>query len=1381
MASIQNFFTSRDNNTTANVYVGQLDRLWYDPVTNSIYVSDGVTPGGILVSGGSGNVSVVKIPAVYFEALTDGNNQSFSNVVLGSYSSNTDITLFYNGSLLENTYYTLSGSTLTINTPLVTGDTIDIIQQFANAQDISGYNNANVVSLLNTGLAGNIIPAANVTYTLGNATNQWASVYVGANTLYINSVPITVDGTTLQVAGANVVTSNSNISSNKIFNGTSSANIADADGNLVVAINANEWSFNTDGTTTFPNSSLDVGNAYLTIVSLQGVEQNYSNPAADNGNIAESQIITDDGGVNIYLDVQNTDSYRWTFAKTGFLNLPGTGTISAGDGASLNDEGAGYSQLYWNGNIGNSDPNAGGDYFSWVYASADGVEIKHRNDTDGLNSAWIFNTDGTLELPRNADGTSSFSSIITEGAFLNLDVQHSSLYDVYGGGRVGTNFADPFDIVTDFNDTQNTWRFNPDGTTVFPTLSVQRGDVVIGTITGQTLAFGNPTQEAIITTPDGNPEISINSQRLVINPGQGLDSGEGGDIYLWAGRGGNTNGSGGDVKIRGGFGPGDGTGGYIRIEGGASEYDGEPGFIEITGGYGGHVAGGPVTILGGYGFTTGGVTTLQGGYGETTGGNVNITGGLTSGGTDSQGNVNIGSGENIWTFDNSGNLTAPGSISAVGDITVTNLAVSNAVLGNLSLGTNYIVNLSDPIGPQDAATKSYVDSVAQGIHVHEQAYLGTTTDFATWLAIDPANVVYTQPNGTGNGVGATLTFTGNTLTALDGVTLVAAPDTTRLLVKNEGNAVTNGIYTYTDSSTLTRSTDADVDGDLNGGDYVFIMAGVTQAGSGWIETTANVIIGVSDIIFDQFSSSASYTANTAAGLVLVGSQFNAKVDDVTTAFDGTGNIVVKASAQLTTPNIDSATGTSLSVTGGVTAASVTGTITTNAQPNITSVGTLTSLNTGTISSSGNVTGANIRTVGSVSATGNITGSYLFGNVSQVTGTVPDATQAAFANNAGIVTTATQLNITRLGTLVNVSVTGNVTTSANVVATNNIIATGNIVGGNILTVGSVSATGSITGDLIIGNGSQLTGLAAQTKIIYSDSDVTINGSGGTITANVGGIRGLALNLDRFAVGIGAGLDQAISATAVGPYAGQQNQRSGSVAVGYFAADTSQGSDSIAIGRQAGRYNQGNAAIAIGTFAGNSSQGAYSIAIGTSAGAVSQPANSIVLMASSDSIPDPTNSGLYIKPVRSDSGNTAHPVYYNTTTNEVTYGGTTKVSYANVALNTTMSLDNLRFQLQNQNGGIWLFGATGTGNATWSLNAVYSEGSTGGGFAAGSISSNLSATTSFQTLITALGNISRANISYTWIIIDTTAGVMYRLTWQSTTGTTPYGSYITIEKL
>jgi hypothetical protein len=105
------------------------------------------------------------------------------------------------------------------------------------------------------------------------------------------------------------------------------------------------------------------------------------------------------------------------------------------------------------------------------------------------------------------------------------------------------------------NNTTYQWTFDNTGATIFPTLTVTRGDRT-GTLTGSTILIGDGTQEAILTTPDGVD--GSDSQRLVINPGAGSEFGEGGDIYLYSGRGGASGGSGGDIKIRGGLGPVDG-------------------------------------------------------------------------------------------------------------------------------------------------------------------------------------------------------------------------------------------------------------------------------------------------------------------------------------------------------------------------------------------------------------------------------------------------------------------------------------------------------------------------------------------------------------------------------------------------------------------------------------------------------------------------------------------------------------------------------------------------------------------------------------------------------------------------------------------------------
>ena len=60
MGFIQNLFTSRDNNANASSYVGQQDRIWWDPVTNGFYYSDGNTPGGVAIAGGGSGGGVTQ-------------------------------------------------------------------------------------------------------------------------------------------------------------------------------------------------------------------------------------------------------------------------------------------------------------------------------------------------------------------------------------------------------------------------------------------------------------------------------------------------------------------------------------------------------------------------------------------------------------------------------------------------------------------------------------------------------------------------------------------------------------------------------------------------------------------------------------------------------------------------------------------------------------------------------------------------------------------------------------------------------------------------------------------------------------------------------------------------------------------------------------------------------------------------------------------------------------------------------------------------------------------------------------------------------------------------------------------------------------------------
>jgi hypothetical protein len=142
----------------------------------------------------------------------------------------------------------------------------------------------------------------------------------------------------------------------------------------------------------------------------------------------------------------------------------------------------------------------------------------------------------------------------------------------------------------------------------------------------------------------------------------------------------------------------------------------------------------------------------------------------------------------------------------------------------------------------------------------------------------------------------------------------------------------------------------------------------------------------------------------------------------------------------------------------------------------------------------------------------------------------------------------------------------------------------------------------------------------------------------------------------AIGRDAGRNcQEFSAVAVGRSAGRCNQNNGAVAVGKQSGENCQGTNAVAIANFAGRYSQGQYAVAIGYRAGYGcccSQGDYSVAIGPYAGECYQAANSIVINANISAL-NPENQGLYINPVREDTGNVSYGVFYNTTSKELTY--------------------------------------------------------------------------------------------------------------------------------
>jgi hypothetical protein len=327
--------------------------------------------------------------------------------------------------------------------------------------------------------------------------------------------------------------------------------------------------------------------------------------------------------------------------------------------------------------------------------------------------------------------------------------------------------------------------------------------------------------------------------------------------------------------------------------------------------------------------------------------------------------------------------------------------------------------------------------------------------------ISASGNIYTagQVSATGNiVVSPTGFFIGNLIGNTIGCIAVPGANT-QVLYNNEGNVGASPGFTFDSATSI-----ATIAGDIQGGN--FLTAGqVSAAGNiigqnfytaGEVSAAGNVIgnyiigngsqltgltsVYANALIGDTLSSNVLFSSLTAVG-ILANLSVNGNVDSGnihTTGFiSALGNIV----------------GGNLR-TGGFIGA------------------------TGFVSALGNIVGGSIRTTGVVSATGNITGNYIIGNGSQLSGIVSSSN---FYANALIGNTLSSnvlfSSLTAVGTLSNLSVSNNVNS------------------GNVSTTGFISATGNITGNYFIGNGSQLTGITSATAG-YANALV-----GNTLSSNV----------------------------------------------------------------------------------------------------------------------------------------------------------------------------------------------------------------------------------------------------------------------------------------
>ena len=158
-----------------------------------------------------------------------------------------------------------------------------------------------------------------------------------------------------------------------------------------------------------------------------------------------------------------------------------------------------------------------------------------------------------------------------------------------------------------------------------------------------------------------------------------------------------------------------------------------------------------------------------------------------------------------------------------------------APAASVSLNSQTITNLADPVNTQDAATRGFVEATAQGLDVKDSCVAATTTNIVIATALNNGDT-------------------------LDGVTLSTND---RVLVKDQSTSSQNGIYVV--GSSPARAADL-ASGSDAAGMFTFIEQGTVNADNGFVCTSnkGSAVTGTNNLTFAQFSGAGQIT--TADGI-----------------------------------------------------------------------------------------------------------------------------------------------------------------------------------------------------------------------------------------------------------------------------------------------------------------------------------------------------------------------------------------------------------------------------------------------------------------------------------------------------------------------------------
>ena len=204
-----------------------------------------------------------------------------------------------------------------------------------------------------------------------------------------------------------------------------------------------------------------------------------------------------------------------------------------------------------------------------------------------------------------------------------------------------------------------------------------------------------------------------------------------------------------------------------------------------------------------------------------------------------------------------------------------------APTGSVSMNSQTITNLADPVNTQDAATRGFVEATSQGLDVKDSCVAATTANITIATALNDGDT-------------------------LDGVTLSTND---RVLVKDQSTATENGIYVV--GSSPARAADLATGSDA-AGMFTFIEQGTVNADNGFVCTSnkGSAVVGTNNLTYAQFSGAGQIT--TADGIQKSG-------NTISVDLKSNGGLVIESSEIAVDLAASSITGT-LAISDGGTGA-----------------------------------------------------------------------------------------------------------------------------------------------------------------------------------------------------------------------------------------------------------------------------------------------------------------------------------------------------------------------------------------------------------------------------------------------------------------------------